>query len=69
MVGVDRRGLSSSKGVGSEEDNEVDWSCNSTNKVWGWKIEVGMVGEKGLLPKGSKLRKLGEGLREVLSYI
>jgi len=55
MVGVDKRGLSSSKGVGSEEDNEVNRSCNYANKVWGWKIEVGMVGEKGLLTKGSKL--------------
>jgi hypothetical protein len=56
MVGVDRRGLSSSKGVGSEEDNEVDRSCSSTNTIWGWKIEVGMVGKKGLLTKGSKLK-------------
>lgn len=55
MVGVDRRGLLGSKGVGSEEDNEIDQSCNSANKVWGWKIEMGMVGEKGLLTKGSKL--------------
>jgi hypothetical protein len=55
MVGVDKRGLSSSKGVGSEKNNEVNRSCNSTNKVWGWKIEVGMVGEKGLLTKASKL--------------
>ncbi len=55
MVGVDKRRLSSSKGVGSEENNEVDRSCNSVNKVWGWKTKVGMVGEKGLLTKGSKL--------------
>ncbi len=56
MVRMDRRRLSSSKRVGSEEDNEVNRNCSSINKVWGWKIEVGMVGEKGLLTKGSKLK-------------
>jgi hypothetical protein len=52
---VDRRRLLSSKGVGNEEDNEVDWSCNSATKVWGWKVKVGMVEEKGLLTMGYKL--------------
>jgi len=34
MERVDR-GPTSSVGVGSEEDKEVDRNCSSTNKVWG----------------------------------
>jgi hypothetical protein len=63
MVGVDKRGLSSSKGVGSEEDNEVNWNCNYVNKVWGWKIEVGIVGEKGLLTKKTPNYSVGRRIR------
>ncbi len=54
MEGVDR-GPTSSVGIGSDEDKEINRSCSSTNKIWGWELEVRMVGEKGLMKEGSKL--------------